>query len=183
MSSFTSEPPAGVQSPMRPMHKTPSLSKKRLAYHRRNGHKSSDNPRAFRRRILQDELALYGLALREDSKLCQRFIGGEQLSIHFIATVLHEMDYLNKKTAYPQLMDILVGEHRKACYPLDTHQLEADVYAKLSVQAKHLALSENNCGIIEHCVPGYCVADDIGSNQIVLASLSEQERHTLPMVV
>lgn len=182
MSHSARQRPAGVQSPVH-YKNNPSLSKEKTHQHRQNAKKFSLDKRAKRRNILTNELSRYGLALREDSKLCQRFIGGENLSIQFIAQVLHEMDHLAKHTAYPELMNLLVQEHRRWCVPHEQHNMEADVYAKISVQAKHIALSDNNCSLIEHCVPGYCIASEIGSNQIVLPTPTPDAIEYVPQSV
>lgn len=145
-----------------------TLSTKEVNDLRKKGQNWTKNPRSRRRNALRRELAHYGLEVREDSKICQRFIGGENIPIHVVAAILTEMDYLTKHTAYDELMNIMVTEHRTHCVPFEDTAEEAKVYPKLSVQAKQIALSQNNAVIIEHCCPGYCVADEIGSNQIAL---------------
>lgn len=158
----------GTQSPLRSSLHAPMLSKEATQTLRGKRLLFSSNPRSRRRNILRSELQRYGVALREDSKICQRFIGGEDISIQYIAHVLTEMDYLSKHTGYSDIMDILVHHHRAHCMPLEDRAAEADVYAKLSVQAKHTALSAMNCNLIEHCKTDFCVANEIGSNQIAL---------------
>lgn len=157
----------GAQSPVR-KSKNATLPPQRVEQLRKEARPMSKNPRAKRRNLLRRELAKYNVEFREDSKLCQRFIGGENISIREIANILYEMTYLSKHTGYNDLMNILVTAHRCHCAPHEVKQMESDVYLKLSVQAKHMALSDNNISIIEHCCPGFCVADEIGSNQIIL---------------
>lgn len=168
---IASPPPIGAQSPNRVQHmKQSPLSDDERKRIMQKTQKFSKNPRSRRRNILRTELGKFGLEVREDSKLCQRFIGGENISIKFIASVMQEMNYLSKHTAYDDLMHILVQSHREHCDPHHERQRESDVYAKLSVQAKHLALSQNDCCLIEHCNPDFCLGNEIGLNQIKLTS-------------
>lgn len=162
----------GAQSPQRPLDKKVNLSDKRVHELRRQGKKFSANPRSSRRNLLYNELQLYGISTpRENSKLCQRFIGGENIPIAFIAQTLHEMDYLSQNTAYHELMNMYVQAHREFCQAKASRAEEADVFAKLSVEAKHTALSQHACVLIRTCHEGFCLADEIGSNQIILPSL------------
>lgn len=161
----------GTQSPIRSALHPPMLSKDATQSLRAKKLPFSSNPRARRRNILRAELKKYGVQLREDSKICQRFIAGENISIHYIAQILTEMDYLTKHTGYSDIMDLMVLQHRAHCVPYEDKAKEGDVYAKLSVQSKHIALSQMTCSLIEHCAPGFCVANEIGLNQIALPTL------------
>lgn len=162
----------GAQSPRRPQHQQSKLSGAKLQAHRAKAVPARTiSGRAYRRNLLKEELHKYNVQLREDSKLCQRFIGGEDVPIAMIAQNLIEMDYLIRETAYPELMDMYVQAHREFCQPKQNRHEESDVFAKLSVEAKHTALSQHSCILIRTCQDEFCLADEIGSCQIVLPTL------------
>lgn len=106
-------------------------------------------------KALWDEHQVRG---RWDSRLCQKYIKGEDINIQLIAAALKEMNFYSRKTNYPSYIKILKCHHRKHCNngQSDNNELlqnQMSSYAKYAV-ACNLAVEDMYICNENHCIEG-----------------------------
>lgn len=77
------------------------------------------SPRQQRREALEEALAVVGLRLRRDSKLCQSYIQTGRGDLRYIVDKMHEMDWYHTKTDYEHFFKQF--KHQLTTMPDDTH--------------------------------------------------------------
>lgn len=94
-----------------------------------------------RKDMLERDFEKLGIEMREDSKLCKKFIENGHLTVYSstlkIATRMAEMNYLHNYTDYPEILKQKYEEYKEK---LDNGKIH---FIKPQVEAEYIALMPN----------------------------------------
>jgi len=103
-----------------------------------------------RKEFLVNELKKLGTEYRDDSRLCRKYVFGEEIPIIVIADMLREIDWYYKNTSYDDINHILQAAHKTYC-PFDIDPfLVKDLFSSM---AKNLCFSPQ----WNHCTENQCI--------------------------
>lgn len=111
------------------------------------------NERARRKKILYSSLKdIYGVQPRQDSRLCRKYIYGENIEISYIANILAEQDWFYKNTNYPSLNQKLQKAHKENCIQdIDPYKIK-DMFSSITKNLIRAKIIDT-----EGCQPEYCL--------------------------
>lgn len=102
---------------------------------------------------LWSELRRMGVEPRDDSRLCRKYIFGENIPVESIALMLIETDWYHKNTAYNEVNHIMQACHKQHC-PIDIDPFVVkDMFSCLAKQDCY-SLQPKTCST-ERCLLNY----------------------------
>lgn len=111
---------------------------------------SQERLKKKRKEFLIAELEKLGIEYRDDSRLCRKYIFGEDIPIIIIADMLREVDWYHKNTSYNDINHVLQAAHKLYC-PFDIDPfLVKDLFSSI---AKNLCFSSQRA----HCTENQCI--------------------------
>jgi len=103
-----------------------------------------------RKAFLYKELATkYGVTAREDSRLCRKYIFGENIPISTIAYMLRETDWFHKNTSYDKVNHSLQQSHKDHCKrdldPFVVKDLFSAIAKVICMDKEQARCADGNC--------------------------------------
>ncbi len=129
--------------------------------------------RVNRKKKLYNQLRYrYHVQPREDSRLCRKYIYGENIPINYIAYMLKEQDYFYKHTDYPIINRDLQAHHKQFCPVATDPYYVKDLFSTIS---KDLCRNQIRLESAPKCSAIYCLLAGKKNQEDVYVDKGEKE--------